>query len=70
MKLKAVAYPADRFSNASFQWSVNDESVIKLTVSEDTRECEVLCLKHQPGGVILTVSCAGVSRQIHLYTHS
>ena len=34
VKLKAVAYPVDQFPNATFKWSVNDESVIKLTVSE------------------------------------
>ena len=68
VKLKAVAYPMDEFAEAKFTWSVNDESVIKLTVSEDTRECEILCLKHQPGGVIVTVECNGVARQIRIYT--
>ena len=68
VKLKAVAYPVDQFPNATFKWSVNDESVIKLTVSDDTKECEVLCLKHQPGGVTLTVECNGVQKQVHVYT--
>jgi hypothetical protein len=68
VKLKAVAYPVDQFPNATFKWSVNDESVIKLTVSEDTKECEVLCLKHQPGGVTLTVECEGVTKTVHVYT--
>ena len=68
VKLKAVAYPVDQFPNASFKWSVNDESVIKLTVSEDTKECEVLCLKHQPGGVTLTVECNGVKKDVKVYT--
>ncbi|MBR3474254.1 MAG: hypothetical protein IKH34_04215 [Oscillospiraceae bacterium] len=68
VKLKAVAYPVDQFPDAKFKWSVNDESVIKLTVSEDTKECEVLCLKHQPGGVTLTVECNGVARQVKVYT--
>ncbi len=68
VKLKAVAYPVDQFPNATFKWSVNDESVIKLTVSEDTKECEVLCLKHQPGGVTLTVECEGVTKQVKIYT--
>ena len=68
VKLKAVAYPVDQFPNATFKWSVNDESVIKLTISEDTKECEVLCLKHQPGGVTLTVECNGVQKQVDVYT--
>ena len=68
VKLKAVAYPVDQFPNATFKWSVNDESVIKLTVSEDTKECEVLCLKHQPGGVTMTVECEGVTKQVKIYT--
>ena len=68
VKLKAVAYPVDQFPNATFKWSVNDESVIKLTISEDTKECEVLCLKHQPGGVTLTVECNGVKKDVKVYT--
>ncbi len=68
VKLHAVAYPVDQFPNGPYKWSVNDESVIKLTVSEDTKECEVLCLKHQPGGVTLTVSCNGVEKKVIVYT--
>ncbi len=70
VKLHAVAYPVDQFPNATFKWSVNDESVIKLTVSEDTKECEVLCLKTQPGGVTLTVECEGVTKQVKVYTRN
>ena len=68
VKLHAVAYPVNQFPNGPYQWSVNDESVVKLTVSEDTKECEVLCLKHQPGGVTLTVSCNGVEKKVIVYT--
>ena len=68
VKLRAVAYPVDLFPNGPYKWSVNDESVVKLTISEDTKECEVLCLKHQPGGVTLTVECNGVTKDIHVYT--
>ena len=68
VKLKAVAYPMDEFAEAKFTWSVNDESVLRLTMSEDTKECEILCLKHQPGGVTLTVECNGVARQVRIYT--
>jgi DNA-directed RNA polymerase subunit RPC12/RpoP len=68
VKLHAVAYPVELFPNGPYTWSVNDESVIKLTVSDDTKECEVLCLKHQPGGVTLTVSCNGVEKKVIIYT--
>ena len=68
VKLRAVAYPVDLFPNGPYTWSVNDESVIKLTVSEDTKECEVLCLAHHPGGVTLTVSCNGVEKKVLIYT--
>ena len=68
VKLKAIAYPVDQFPDARFKWSVNDESVIKLTVSEDTKECEVLILKHQPGGVTMTVECNGVKAEVRVYT--
>lgn len=68
VRLKAVAYPVDQFPNGPYTWSVNDESVVKLTVSDDTKECEVLCLKHQPGGVTLTVTCNGVEKKVIIYT--
>ncbi len=64
----AVAYPVEQFPNGPFTWSVSDESVIQLTVSEDTGECEFTCLKHQPGGVTVTVTCNGVEATILVYT--
>ena len=67
-KLHAVAYPVEQFPNGPFTWSVSDESVIQLTVSEDTGECEFTCLKHQPGGVTVTVTCNGVEATILVYT--
>ena len=68
VKLHAVAYPTDQFYAASFTWSVSDPAVLQLTVSADTRECEVRCLKHQTGGAMLSVSCQGVTRQVKVYT--
>ena len=68
VRLKAVAYPTDRFANAGFSWTVSDPSVLELSPSADTRECAILCLKHQPGGVTLTVNCLGVAREIKIYT--
>ena len=67
-KFHAVAYPVEQFPNGPYTWSVSDESVIQLTVSEDTRECIFTCLKAKPGGVTLTVECNGVAKQVHIYT--
>ena len=68
LTLKAMAYPADTFAEATFKWSVNDESVLKLEPSDNTKECKITILKHQPGGVTLTVECNGTTRDIHVYT--
>lgn len=68
VRLRAVAYPESEFSDASFRWSVSDPLILKISVSESTRECVVLCLKHRPGTVTLTVDCNGVTRDILIYT--
>lgn len=68
VRLHAVAYPETEFADASFRWSVSDERRIKLTVSEDTRSCTVLCLKHQSGTVTLRVDCNGFTREVTIYT--
>ena len=31
-------------------------------------DCTVLCLKHEPGPLTLTVNCNGVEKQITVYT--
>ena len=67
--LHAEAYPAPLFEEgAVFQWRVSNTDAIRLSVSEDTRSCTVLCLRHIPGGVDLTVSCNGFEKTIHIYT--
>ena len=68
VRLHAVAYPESEFSDASFRWSVSDPQILKISVNESTRECVVLCLKHRPGTVTLTVDCNGVTRDITIYT--
>ena len=68
VRLRVRAYPEEEFADAVFQWSVSDPRRLKITVSEDTRYCTVLCLKHESGAVTLTVSCNGVDRQITVYT--
>ena len=45
-----------------------EQIYLKISVSESTRECVVLCLKHRPGTVTLTVDCNGVTRDILIYT--
>jgi uncharacterized protein with FMN-binding domain len=68
VRLRARAYPEGQFTDAVYHWSVSDPTVLKLSVSEDSRECVVLCLSHQPGGVTLTVECNGFTRDIQVYT--
>ena len=69
--LRAEAYPAPLFEEgARFQWRVSNAEAIRLSVSQDTRSCTVLCLRHIPGGVDLTVSCNGFEKTIHIYTKS
>lgn len=67
-KFHAVAYPVEQFPNGPYTWSVSDESVIQLTVSEDTRECTFTCLSYKAGGVTVTVTCNGVEKTIYVYT--
>ena len=67
--LHAEAYPEPLFEEGvQFRWSVSDPNAIRLSVSQDTRSCTVLCLMHVPGGVDLTVSCNGFEKTIHIYT--
>ena len=68
VRLRVKAYPEELFGDAVYHWSVSDPTVLKLSVSEDSRECVVLCLSHRPGGVILTVECNGFTRDIQVYT--
>ena len=68
VRLRVRAYPEADFADAVYQWSVSDPRRLTITVSEDTRTCTVLCLKHEPGPVTLTVSCNGVEKQITVYT--
>ena len=68
LTLKAMAYPADTFANATFKWSVSDESVVKLEPGDNPNECKITILKFQPGGVILTVDCNGTTKDVKVYT--
>ena len=68
LKLSAKAYPTESFANASFWWTVSDPSVMRLEPDANGRTCTLTVLKHQPGGVTLTVTCNGVSKNVKVYT--
>ena len=67
LTIKAQVYPIEEFSNAKLTWSVDDESVFKLTPSEDTKECKCEILSRKDGGVKLSVTCNGYEYSIRVY---
>ena len=67
LTIKAQVYPIEEFSNAKLKWSVDDESVFKLTPSEDTKECKCEILSRKDGGVKLSVTCNGYEYSIRVY---
>ena len=46
---------------------MDDDSVLKITPSEDTKECKCEILARKNGGVKLTVSCNGTEHSIRVY---
>ena len=67
LTIKAQVYPIEEFSDAKLTWSVDDESVFRLTPSEDTRECKCEILSRKEGGVKLSVACGGRKYSIPVY---
>lgn len=67
LTIKAQVYPIEDFSDAKLKWSVDDESVFKLTPSEDTKECKCEILSRKDGGVKLSVTCNGFEYSIRVY---
>lgn len=67
LTLKASAYPADVFSDASFSWWTDDPDCLKLTPGENGKECKVEILQAKAGGTKLYVSCYGVEYWIPVY---
>jgi DNA-directed RNA polymerase subunit RPC12/RpoP len=67
LTIKAYAYPVEDFADAKFTWSVDDESVFKITPSEDTSECKCEILSRKDGGVKLSVTCNGFEYSIRVY---
>lgn len=68
LKLNARAYPAESFGGAVFSWAVSDPSVMRLEPDASGSTCTLTVLKHQPGGIMLTVTCNGVSKNVKVYT--
>lgn len=65
--LKAVAYPIETFTNARYNWRCSDETLMKITVSEDTSECTCEILGTRNGGVSLTCECNGTEVTLIVY---
>ena len=65
--LKATAYPVEQFTDARFTWTTSDDTLLKLTPSDDTQECTCEILGTRNGGVSLTVSCNGTEVQLIVY---
>ena len=64
--VNAVAYPVT-IENPVFTWTCSNTDAMKITVSEDTKECTCEILQSLPGGVKLKVSCFGVEKEIPVY---
>lgn len=64
--VNAVAFPVT-IENPVFEWSCSNTDYMKITVSEDTKECTCEILAPINGGVKLKVSCFGVEQEIPVY---
>jgi len=64
--LTAVPYPMT-VEGVKFTWSVSDDTVLKLTPSDDTQSCEVAIIGTIAGGVKLTVEAFGVQQTVTIY---
>ena len=67
LTIKASAYPADVFANASFKWSTDDPDCLKLTPSADGRSCECAIVQSKQGPTRLKVTCFGFEYSIPVY---
>ena len=67
VSLKATAYPVEQFTNARFNWSCSDDSLMRITVSDDTSECKCEILGTRNGGVKLTCECNGTELTLVVY---
>ena len=68
LTIKAKAYPLADYAGTKLSWSVDDESVLKLTPDpSDPGTCVLEVLGSKKGGVKLTVSGGGLERSIRVY---
>ena len=65
--MSAQAEPLGLYPDAEYTWTVSDPSALKLTPGERGVFCSVEALQPVKGGVTLTVSFRGVSRELKLY---
>ena len=65
--LTATAYPVEQFTDAKFTWKCSDDTLLKLTPSDDTKNCVCEILGTRNGGVSLTVSCNGTDFSLTVY---
>lgn len=70
LNLWATTDPEDEFSNYALTWSVSEPGVLKLEPDSYGRTCTLTVLKVHSGPVTLTVSCAGVKKDVKVYTKS
>lgn len=64
--VNAVAFPVT-IENPVFEWTCSNPDYMKITVSEDTKECTCEIIAPINGGVKLKVSCFGVETEIPVY---
>ena len=64
--VNAVAYPVT-IENPVFKWTCSDTDKLKITVSEDTKECTCEILQGGNTSVKLKVECFGVEKEIPVY---
>ena len=65
--LTATAYPVEQFTDARFTWKSGDETLMKVTPTDDTKGCTCEILGTKAGGVTLTVSCNGTDLVLTVY---
>ena len=66
LTLTALVYPLS-IQGAQVEWSCSDETVMKITPTEDGTGIVCECIDSIPGGVRITASCLGKEKTIVAY---
>jgi len=66
VEVNALVYPLS-IQGAEITWTCSDESVLKITPSEDGTTCKCEIVGTINGGVQLTASCLGQSKTVPVY---